>query len=1052
MKIISELTRIFFKYTSARAVLDGKISAADFPEDEYEQIAFHYMKQYSSIELKNMWNYYKRMLRKNRELKKKEGDIERLGIPVFDAVFYFAEHMLILERNRATCRYENLLQWHDLAADIGEELFIAAFWAREQHKEAMMRIGFSWPLVTEHNGYYLNRIIQRGISENHFHLYGSAPVFHISWLSLMNDMQNCKNIQALQRIDKSRRKTNIHYKTEYREDSLAIQYYQAALIRLFLFAKLRGDRLRIGNYMIPVRDVRNVVGQEGFSYFYQNALGIRNERMILFVNKITSCLVDNSEFQEQTYISVRSFIIALVQCHEDDIPMGAVDLEKGRELWMGELNHRLSSVFGDAVFLKQDFQEFVKAETDLGDVISWMLSSVEAVDLETIHSAFGLPQKRYTALWQSRTMENVIRILQNECDINDFSVEMQQYIDTYQQEYNNNGMYDKALVDYALLEANDWNYGFEQYNDIFSGEHGFLYAYLRKIWTRNIESEELRLFYAYILIKETLRSELVQSNQNVGFDNFQKYERRKMQMIHNPIYRNEMVRHAVQKNLLTQDVRSLEIRISPKSSMKENVENIQALDRIIGGDKNKYFYTLHFIKQQDDLKKRETASEMCRHFSLRQKISGMAESLVKLREHYPETARRILGIDAASQEIGCRPEVFATVFRYLKNHIYVYDDGMKKYPLQQLRTTYHVGEDFLDVTDGLRAIDEAVHFLNLECGDRMGHALALGINVEDWYASKGNQIAIPQQDYLDNIAWLYNQLERYHISDTGGLCDHLRREFHKYFEIIYLNNMKMGMMQLIIREAVKYEKIPPKLAAGIYNFQFNIYSYYDAWTLRGDDPQLYEKGYFYDLDDYLSIRHYMKNQSFPLHNSRNEAGDIRKKPEAFLLYYCYHFNSNVKAVGRKEIEVKITRPYIEAVKQVQHCMQFQIARMGIAVETNPTSNYLIGTFKDYRKHPILQFYNKGLVNDPKLLDACAQIPVSINTDDMGVFNTSLQNEYALLASSLESAVDENGKRVYDRTSIYQWLDTIRQMGNDQSFKWDENESGRPLWYSEEDHF
>lgn len=41
--------------------------------------------------------------------------------------------------------------------------------------------------------------------------------------------------------------------------------------------------------------------------------------------------------------------------------------------------------------------------------------------------------------------------------------------------------------------------------------------------------------------------------------------------------------------------------------------------------------------------------------------------------------------------------------------------------------TYHTGEDFLDIVDGLRAIDEALLFLQMEKGERLGHAMALGV-------------------------------------------------------------------------------------------------------------------------------------------------------------------------------------------------------------------------------------------------------------------------------------------------------------------------------------
>ena len=68
------------------------------------------------------------------------------------------------------------------------------------------------------------------------------------------------------------------------------------------------------------------------------------------------------------------------------------------------------------------------------------------------------------------------------------------------------------------------------------------------------------------------------------------------------------------------------------------------------------------------------------------------------------------------------------------------------------------------------------------------------------------------------------------------------------------------------------------------------------------------------------------------------------------------------------------------------------------------------------------------------LEDCPQLSVSVNTDDQGVFATSLENEYALLASALENVTDENGNYVYVKSMIYDWIDDVRRMGNDQSFK------------------
>ncbi len=81
-----------------------------------------------------------------------------------------------------------------------------------------------------------------------------------------------------------------------------------------------------------------------------------------------------------------------------------------------------------------------------------------------------------------------------------------------------------------------------------------------------------------------------------------------------------------------------------------------------------------------------------------------------------------------------------------------------------------------------------------------------------------------------------------------------------------------------------------------------------------------------------------------------------------------------------------------------------------------------------------KFYNKELAGDEKELNDCAQLSVSINTDDQGVFYTSLENEYALMTLALEKARDEEGNPKYNRMKIYDWINAIRKMGLIQSLQ------------------
>ena len=248
--------------------------------------------------------------------------------------------------------------------------------------------------------------------------------------------------------------------------------------------------------------------------------------------------------------------------------------------------------------------------------------------------------------------------------------------------------------------------------------------------------------------------------------------------------------------------------------------------------KDRYYYVYHFIKEPDSALQQTSRFDLSqeylapyileyRHYRKRYDIWKQALEIIKFREWYPSSASRVRGIDACSQEIGCRPEVFAPVFRLLGCHsASEFKDGVE-IPLPKLGKTYHVGEDFLDLVDGLRAIQEAIYFLNLDCGDRLGHAIALGIDVDNWYAGKQNRIALPVQDLLDNLAWFCHALQHYKVPDSDLLRRELNKEFEYWFRIVYLNYMQDEDMQVIMQSAEQeYQNDETKRNAFIKTEQF----------------------------------------------------------------------------------------------------------------------------------------------------------------------------------------------------------------------------------------
>ena len=60
------------------------------------------------------------------------------------------------------------------------------------------------------------------------------------------------------------------------------------------------------------------------------------------------------------------------------------------------------------------------------------------------------------------------------------------------------------------------------------------------------------------------------------------------------------------------------------------------------------------------------------------------------------------------------------------------------------------------------------------------------------------------------------------------------------------------------------------------------------------------------------------------------------------------------------------------------------------------------------------------------------IQVSINTDDIGVFDTSLENEYALVFESIRRNRYAEGN--YNDDEIYEYLEYLRQNGLRMAFR------------------
>lgn len=519
---------------------------------------------------------------------------------------------------------------------------------------------------------------------------------------------------------------------------------------------------------------------------------------------------------------------------------------------------------------------------------------------------------------------------------------------------------DEVAIDYAITDSPD--------NSPFSaleGERKFLYSFFLRYFNGDKTIRQLAPWmYLYLLIRNKVRREFVQINGLKGFLNFETYQNLKLCFVDilekkssllYKAYKNASLRYAIQSSIIGSNLNYFEARISPDSLTDlENSDYKKAIfsgENIIDETSKHLSFVIHFIKKRDEREFKDIEGEI-KHKLLRDKLNIYLKDLdIKLDETLEVP---VVGFDAAGNELMAEPEVFAPTFRYLREKGYT-------------NLTYHVGEDFYDIIHGLRSVDEAIEFLELTTGNRIGHGLALGVDAERYYHARHHIGVMPKQVLLDNCVWF-----KYRAMDANIT---LQPETLYFIETQF--------------EQLSGELGYKELLKGKGNL--TMFQYWVAMQLRGKDPLKKE-----DLDE------------------------IKEESSKMLLKH-YWESSIVFRKGSETQEAEFPKSLWIDVEKLQQVIIKEVEEKGITIETNPSSNVLIGPFKRYEELPLFRLhspgYNKGI-----------RIPVTVNTDDKGIFATSLENEYSIVALSLRKMKDEEGNRKWNDKEIEDYLRQLAEYG------------------------
>lgn len=354
----------------------------------------------------------------------------------------------------------------------------------------------------------------------------------------------------------------------------------------------------------------------------------------------------------------------------------------------------------------------------------------------------------------------------------------------------------------------------------------------------------------------------------------------------------------------------------------------------------------HFIKrtdpeERDRFREGGHLAPVCRDSKARREADQAARALVVLMNKTTGLSEMVRGVDAASNERHAGPEVFAQVFRRLRRA------GIRRF-------TYHVGEDFVHIASGLRAINEAVRFLDLSAGCRIGHGTAAGLIPAKWWSSIGDSLIQPLEDRLDDLVFAWGTLSR-----RGILL------------------AKLPLLDLEIRRLSMQIWQDPALTPDIL---------LRAWQLRHLDPIVRTYGnYDVDRDRNSEIQMF--------HDSK------LREPDAHTQFLRRHgVGMSSDALLRSGKPILVTRETdvldVEVLEALQSATLGLLQERRVAIETLPSSNIRISIHQSYEDHHALGWLGFGRNFCPT--------SVVVGSDDPGIFATSLRTEYAHLLRALEA--------------------------------------------------
>lgn len=525
---------------------------------------------------------------------------------------------------------------------------------------------------------------------------------------------------------------------------------------------------------------------------------------------------------------------------------------------------------------------------------------------------------------------------------------LQEYIYDFLNKKNTKIIDKVAFMNYIKNE-NAKDYQSSYFYEEFNFNSNFLIQKV-SIWTKayqylnnaEVSIEDKNLFayilHYYILVYSIYSKFMVHQIDQYGFEQFQLISENKFRKKYEKEYYKNCFNQLYSMNKI--DSLNIEIRFSPKELDEIEKELKGIINSKSSFNSSNISFTAHFIKK--NIKEEESSYVLiCRQSKLRNDIKKKCEFLYSLLLKYHNSGRNYTcssneeinlneyfnSIDAANNELDASPEIFSSSFNKFKKDV-MNNLGKRIY------FTFHGGEDFIHIISGIRYVYEIYNFIDYEAGDRIAHAIALGLCPKKWRDKIGNKIKIRKGEWLDNLIFIYNLLNL----DDEVVLDEIKLLWRDIYDIEFISIEKCFEIYLLRK-----------------NGENNINEIEDEYNKK-----VYEK-------------------------------------------YQYHYECHNE---KKVIETELM---LDKIVSLQNFVLNEIKEKKIAIEIMISSNVRISFYDQYKEHHIF-----------KWIDDKSNLPhFFIATDNPGIFNTNIKNEYSHLSIILQ----KNNKSNEEISDIFNYLNT-----------------------------